>query len=137
MTVPTSNLERAQAQQAELERQLLGHSMTFLSEGLSQLATVAASALAILVTFRESLVGTDPQLVWLVKGSWVSLGLAVVGAIASKLNVAALLGVVPEDLQGLRKLVGRLQRGFLLRRLSLVAFVVGIACLIAFGIANL
>jgi hypothetical protein len=100
-------------------------------EGLGHIVTVSAGALALLVTFRGTLVGVGSKCVWVLGVSWIALALAVLFAVWWKLAASDAVGSMLND--------GDADHGWLNRLswLSFVGLAVGIVALAIFGVANL
>ena len=74
-----NNLDRPETDQERLQR-IANAGFHAYYEWLSQMLTISAAALTVLVTFQDQLAGAKPRFVWLLQACWILLGLAVVAA---------------------------------------------------------
>ena len=114
---------------------LLEHASEVRSRAQETMATVASAALALSVTFRGSLAESAPGAVWLLRFSWIGLTICIATVIAERIitsmrmTVHAVQRTSPAGLE--KHVMGAPHL------ISMIAFVVGIGTLTAFGFANL
>jgi hypothetical protein len=132
-----AELQEAKAHLREIQREMRENAGKFLLEGLNQTAGISASALALLVTFRNALLGGDPNFVWMIKWSWVCLGVALVASIWSKFMASEALSAAHEEETSSNMTKLKARSVSWLAMTGLVAFGLGVAGLVAFGWANL
>src|SRR5262245_28362930 len=61
----------------------LEYAESLWTSGIEKMFVVATGALALSITFRESLVGSSPKYLWLLGGSWIALTTSILGTIGS------------------------------------------------------
>ncbi|MEM6821845.1 MAG: hypothetical protein AAF558_07905 [Verrucomicrobiota bacterium] len=109
-----------------------------ISKFVDRVLTVSSSALAFSITFRGSLVGVGAQDVWLLKVAWVSLGLCSIVGVLLHLSQASAANRM------IKKMKGDLNERYAAANpvfgfgfaLLILAFPVGIASLMMFGLLN-
>lgn len=121
----------------ELRKKMLEWSEKSLSEAIGHVVAVAAGALALLVTFRGSLLTGRTSQIWALKVSWAGLALAVVAAVWSRMLYSDVMADAAEDAPATRRLLFFLDAVDWLGRGSLTFFAIGVVALAYFGLVNL
>lgn len=105
---------------------------------IDRVITVSTGALALSITFRESLLSANPSHVWVLKIAWVSLCISAISGVFLHLAPASSVRAILSKMKDDPKAVGGTpNRIFKILFLSLfIALPAGLASLMIFGILN-
>ena len=104
-----------------------------------QLVAVSTSALGLSIAFMHEIVGSHPQALWLLKTSWVCFAVVVVLGTLWRYDDVKQHDQIIKHLVNEQPGVAVGNSGPVLRlayKLTLVGFVVGVLCLVAFAMTN-
>jgi hypothetical protein len=101
-----------------------------------RIVTVATAALAVSITFRGAIAGPGAMHVWLLKGAWIGLGLALVCGVFTHAGLINALERTIAALWDNKKAAGSHDIYDTIQFLAIVGFIGGFVCLIGFGMVN-
>ena len=106
---------------------------------IDRVITVSTGALALSVTFRTSIAGGNPDFLWLLKTAWIAFGIASVAGVMMHLAPASACKNLVRDMQKGESTVAAVPHWLfpVLWCAVLIAFPVGIICLMSFGVVNI
>jgi hypothetical protein len=120
---------------SDRRNRLLEHASEMRSKAQETMATVASAALALSVAFRGPLTDSAPDGVWLLRLSWIGLTVCVISVIAERV-VSAMRMTVHAVGETFPSKTEKWWMGAPYV-LSMIAFLVGIVALAAFGWVSL
>lgn len=129
------DIQSAMNKIAELSEKKLNAQKTFLD----RVITVSTGALALSVTFRTSIAGGNPGSIVLLKVAWIAFGIASVAGVIMHLAPASACKNLVKEMESNLNSRSAVPHWFfpVLWFAVLIAFPLGITCLVCFGVVNI